>query len=378
MIRLVNLRRQYLNNKTLIEKNIKEVIKNNNFIMGSEVKDLEKKLTKVTKSKFCLTVSSGTDALLISLMSINIKAGDEVIVPGFTYISPVEAIVRLGATPIFIDIDNDSGNINTNLIEEKITKKTKAIIFVNLYGNLCNIEHLKKIKNKNKAIIFIEDGAQSLGATYKNFNSCNTLDISCTSFFPTKTLGCYGDGGAIFTNKKDVYEKTKMIREHGQKIKYHHDIIGIGGRLDTIQASILLAKLKNFKKEIILRKNNYEYYEKLFNKINRNVNTKHQIKRFKFSKSGSPNYASYNILVESTLRSELINYLYKKKISTTIYYPKIITEHKPYKKLSSSKLLKNSKYISRRILSLPFDPYLKKREMSFVVGEIQKFISKYE
>ena len=378
MIKLVNLRKQYLNNKILIEKNIKKVIKNSNFIMGSEVRELEKELTKVTKSKFCLTVSSGTDALLISLMSINLKMGDEVIVPGFTYISPVEAIVRLGAIPIFVDVHRNSGNIDTNLIEKKITKKTKAIIFVNLFGNLCNIEELIRIKKKNKTIVFIEDGAQSLGATYKKFNSCNTLDISCTSFFPTKTLGCYGDGGAIFTNQKKTYEKAKMIREHGQKIKYHHDIVGIGGRLDTIQAAILLAKLKKFKKEIILRKINYRYYERLFNKINEGIKTKFQIRKFKFSVNGLPNYASYNILIEPSIRLKLINYLNKKKISSMIYYPKIITEHKPYKKFSTSDLLINSKFISRRVLSLPFDPYIEKKTMLFVAREILKFISKYK
>ena len=378
MIKLVNLRKQYLNNKILIEKNIKKVIKNSNFIMGSEVRELEKELTKVTKSKFCLTVSSGTDALLISLMSINLKMGDEVIVPGFTYISPVEAIVRLGAIPIFVDVHKNSGNIDTNLIEKKITKKTKAIIFVNLFGNLCNIEELRRIKKKNKTIVFIEDGAQSLGATYKKFNSCNTLDISCTSFFPTKTLGCYGDGGAIFTNQKKTYEKAKMIREHGQKIKYHHDIVGIGGRLDTIQAAILLAKLKKFKTEIISRKINYRYYERLFNKINEGIKTKFQIRKFKFSVNGLPNYASYNILIEPSVRLKLINYLNKKKISSMIYYPKIITEHKPYKKFSTSDLLINSKFISRRVLSLPFDPYIEKKTMLFVAREILKFISKYK
>ena len=376
MIKLVNLRKQYLNNKIVIDKNIKKVIKSNNFIMGPEVRELESELTKVTKSKFCLTVSSGTDALLISLMSINIKAGDEVIVPGFTYISPVEAILRLGATPIFIDVYKDSGNINTSLIERKITKKTKAIFFVNLYGNLCNIDHLKEIKKRNKTIRFIEDGAQSLGATYKSFNSGNTLDISCTSFFPTKTLGCYGDGGAIFTNQKKIYDKAKMIREHGQKIKYHHDLIGVDGRLDTIQAAILLAKLKKFKKEIILRKDNYEYYEKLFNKINQNIEKRNQIERFKFSTKGLPNYASYNILVKPTLRSKLISYLHKINIPTTIYYPKIITEHKPYKKFALLNNLKNSKFISRRVLSLPFDPYLEKKKIVFIVGEISKFILK--
>lgn len=373
MIKLVNLRRQYLLNKISIERNIKKVLNNNNFIMGSEVKDLELKLTQITKSKYCVAVSSGTDALLMALMAIDIKKGDEVIVPAFTYISPVEAIVRLGGTPIFIDVHKDSGNINTKLIETKISKKTKAIIFVNLYGNLCNINHLKKIKKKYKNITFIEDAAQSFGAKYKNFISCNTIDISCTSFFPTKNLACYGDGGAIFTNQKKKYEKLKMIREHGQKRKYYHKIIGIGGRLDTIQASILLSKLKLFKKEIILRKYNYEYYKKILFKINKK--TEKKINLFKFSDSGIPNYSSFNILVQPSIRKKLIDFLAKNKISSTIYYPTIITDHKPYKKFLLGNKLENCRYISKRVLSIPFGPYIKKKEMDYVAQIINKFYS---
>lgn len=375
MLKLVNLRKQYLLNKNSIEKNIKKVLEKNNFIMGSEVTLLEKKLSKFTNSKFCTTVSSGTDALLIALMAIDIKKGDEIIVPAFTYISPVEAIVRLGGTPVFVDIHKNSGNINTKLIEEKISKKTKALIFVNLYGNLCNVSHLKNIKKKYKNITFIEDAAQSFGAKYKNFTSCNTLDISCTSFFPTKNLACFGDGGAIFTNQKNISKKIKMIREHGQRKKYYHEMIGIGGRLDTIQASILLSKLKFFNKEIILRKKKYSYYEKLFNKINKSkINNK--ISMFKFSELGNPNYASFNILVQPLIRKKLINFLKKYRISSTIYYPKIIPDHKPYKKYLSNNSLVNCKYVSRRILSLPFGPYIKKSEIKYIVTKVTSFYDK--
>lgn len=371
MIKLVDLNKQYLLCKTSIKKNINRVLENNNFIMGPEIKILEKKLCKITKSKYCATVSSGTDALLIALMSINISKEDEVIVPAFTYISPIEAIVRLGATPVFVDVHMDSGNINTKLIEEKISKKTKAVIFVNLYGNLCNITHLKTLKKKFRKIFFIEDAAQSFGAKYKNFISCNTLDISCTSFFPTKNLACYGDGGAIFTNNKEIIKKVKMIREHGQIKKYHHNAIGIGGRLDTIQGSILLSKLKYFNKEKILRKKNFKYFNKIFNKIiDKNKN---KIKVFKFCKFSKPNYASYNILVQPLIRKKLINYLSKYKISSTVYYPKIVTDHKPYKKFLSKTNLIKSKYISKRVLSLPFGPYIQKKEINFIGKVIDDF-----
>jgi UDP-2-acetamido-2-deoxy-ribo-hexuluronate aminotransferase len=371
MIKLINLNKQYLLCKTSIKKNINKVLENNNFIMGPEIKTLEKQLCKITKSKYCATVSSGTDALLIALMSINIRKGDEVIVPAFTYISPIEAIVRLGATPVFVDVHLDSGNINTKLIEKKISKKTKAIIFVNLYGNLCNISDLKTLKKKFNKIIFIEDAAQSFGAKYKDFISCNTLDISCTSFFPTKNLGCYGDGGAIFTNNKKNIKKVKMIREHGQIKKYHHNIIGIGGRLDTIQGSILLSKLKYFNKERILRRKNFLYFDKILTKII--DQNKNKIGKFKFSKYSKPNYASFNILVQPLIRKKLINYLIKHKISSTIYYPKIATDHMPYKKFMSKTNLINSRYISKRILSLPFGPYIKKTEINNIGNIISNF-----
>ncbi len=373
MIKLVDLKQQYKINKKKINNSINEVLKKNNFIMGSEVQTLEKKLTKLTKSKYCVTVSSGTDALLIALMSININKGDEVIVPAFTYISPVEAIVRLGGKPVFVDVHKDSGNINTELIENKISKKTRAIIFVNLYGNMCNISHLKKIKQKNKKIVFIEDAAQSFGAKYKNYVSCNTLDISCTSFFPTKNLSCYGDGGAIFCNQKKYYIKFKMLREHGQMKKFHHDIIGIGGRLDTIQASILLSKLSTFKKEIAYRKKRYLFYTKLLSDYNLD---NQKVKIFNFSKSGSPNYASFNIMVKPSIRKDLIKFLKKNQIDSTIYYPKTIPEQKPYKKFIGKNKVSNSYFISRRILSIPFSPYIKFREMNIIVKILSKFFFK--
>ncbi len=377
MLKLVDLNKQYSLSNLIIKKNISKVLANQNFIMGKEVNILEKKLKSITKSKYCLTVSSGTDALLISLMAINLKPGDEVIVPSFTYVSPVEAIVRLGALPVFVDICNENGNIDTSLIEKEITKKTKAIIFVNLFGSICNITKLKKIKNKNKKIFFIEDAAQSFGAKFKNYNSCNTLDISCTSFFPTKNLGCYGDGGAIFTNLKHIYNSSKMIREHGQKIKYHHDIVGIGGRLDTIQASILLAKLKSFKSEIILRKSNFKYYNQLIDKQNLSLKINFKIGKIKFPAEGSPNYASYNIFVRPEVRKKLITFLKKNKIASTIYYPKIIPDHKPYKKyLKTKQKLRNSEFVSKRILSLPFGPYIKQKEISYVVNILGKFFRK--
>ena len=339
--------------------------------MGSEVFALEKKLCSMTGSKNCITVSSGTDALLIALMSIDLKKNDEIIVPAFTYISPVESIVRIGCKPIFVDVQKQDGNIDVGLIQKKITKKTKAIIFVNLFGNMCDIQSLKKIKNKYKKIFFIEDAAQSFGSIYKKYNSCNTLDISCTSFFPTKPLGCYGDGGAIFTNNKKISSKCRMIRQHGQIIKYDHKIVGIGGRLDTIQSAILLAKLHTFKKEIKMRNSNYNFYMKKIIQIKKEI--KENIETLTFSKNGIPNYSSFNIIVHKNKRSNLKFFLQQKKISTTIYYPKTVLDNAAYKKFSDKHLYKNSLHLSKKILSLPFDPYLKKNKIKYICESIKNF-----
>ena len=231
MIKLIDFSNQIRLQKKNIIRNIDRILTHGKFIMGPEIYEIENKLKKFVDTKYCSTVSSGTEALLISLMAIGLKKGDEVIVPGFTYIAPVEVVVRMGAKPILIDVNQEDANIDTSLIEKKITKKTKSIIFVNLFGNVCDILKLKKLKNKYPSIIFIEDAAQSFGSKYKNYKSCNTLDISCTSFFPAKPLGCYGDGGAIFTNKLDIHKKVVSIREHGQSEKYNHSSIGVGGRL---------------------------------------------------------------------------------------------------------------------------------------------------
>ncbi|RPG55936.1 MAG: DegT/DnrJ/EryC1/StrS aminotransferase family protein [Flavobacteriales bacterium TMED235] len=248
-----NLISQYKKNKKNIDKSINQVLRDGNFIMGKEIYNLEEKLKKITNSKYCISVSSGTDALLISLMSLNIKPGDEVITTSFSWISTAEVIVNLGAKPVFIDVDPNTGLIKESLIEKMITKKTKAVIIVSLFGQIPNMNYINSICNKKK-IPVIEDGAQSFGSKYKNKYSCNLTTLGCTSFFPTKNLGCYGDGGAIFTNSYKLQKACKEIRLNG-KNKYNNFVrIGVQGRMDNLQASILLAKLKSFRKELKYRK----------------------------------------------------------------------------------------------------------------------------
>ena len=213
--------------------------------MGNPIYELEQKLRNYCGAKHAITCSNGTDALLLAMMSLGIKSGDEVITTPFTFISTAETIAFLGAKPVFVDIDEETYNIDSRKIENKITSKTKAIIPVSLYGQIPNIDSINEIALKHNLPV-IEDGAQSFGATYKGKKSCNVSTIGTTSFFPAKPLGCFGDGGAVFTNDDELAEKIKSMRVHGQTKRYHHKYIGMGGRLDTLQAAVLNVKIDNY------------------------------------------------------------------------------------------------------------------------------------
>ena len=234
--------------KNEILNNISKVIDHNKYINGPENSILERKLSSILKSKNCILTSSGTDALLISLIAIGIKEGDEIITSPFTFISTIEVILSMKAKPILIDIDPETYNIDINKINNYITKKTRAIIPVSLFGQPANLKLLKKNIKKNKGIKIIEDNAQSLMSKHHGQYSNYFTDISCTSFFPTKVLGCYGDGGAIFTDNKILSDKIKKIRSHGSINKKNYDIQGVSGRMDTLQSAIILTKLKYLKK----------------------------------------------------------------------------------------------------------------------------------
>ena len=248
-IDFANLQLQYQTYKDKIDNNIQAVLNRSNYILGEEVQILEQELQKFTGAKYAITCSSGTDALLLALMSIDIQPGDEVITTPFTWISTGEMIALLKARPVFVDIEPDTYNIDANLIEKAITKKTKAIMPVSLYGQPADINAIQAIADKYNLKTII-DGAQSFGSTYKGDMDSKLGNISSTSFFPSKPLGCYGDGGAVFTNNEELANIIKLLRVHGQNKRYHHKHIGIGGRLDTIQAAILLAKLPNLKEEL--------------------------------------------------------------------------------------------------------------------------------
>lgn len=256
---------QYNLYKNEIDEAIQKVLNHGKYIMGPEINELEKNLCAFTGAKYSITCSSGTDALLLAMMALDIKPGNEIITTPFTFIATAETIALLRAKPVFVDIDEKTYNIDSSKIEEKITDKTKAIIAVSLYGQPADMDKINKIAKKHNLKVII-DGAQSFGATYKGKAEVHYCDIYTTSFFPAKPLGCYGDGGAALTNSDELAEKIRMLRVHGQNRRYHHKYIGMGARMDTIQAAVLNVKLKHYKKDLKLRQEVAgKYNEKLKN-----------------------------------------------------------------------------------------------------------------
>jgi len=355
--------------ENLIDKNIQNVFKHGKYILGPEVNILEEKLRDFVGAKHCITVSSGTDALLIALMSLNIKNGDEIITTPFSFISTAEVIALLGAKPIFVDIDEKSYNIDSKKIESKITKKTKAILPVSLYGQPANFKAINKIGKKYK-IPVIEDAAQSFGAAHNGAMSCNLSDIAATSFFPSKPFGCYGDGGACFTNNDDLAEKIRRISIHGQEKRYYHTEIGINGRLDSIQAAILLAKFEFYQIEIEKRSKLANLYNERLKSIGFHSTP------FIYSENKSV-YAQYTIQIQN--RSDFQRELKTFGIPTAIHYPTILPLQPALNSLEENSeiesLYKNAYEASKKVISLPFHPWLKIHEIDYITKKIEIIVS---
>ena len=346
-----------------LNSRIQKVLSHGKYVMGPEVEELEEKLAEFVNSKHCITVSSGTDALLISLMSLGIKPGDEVITSPFSWISTTEVIVMLGATPVFVDIDPDTCNLDHTKIEKSITDKTKALMPVSLFGQPSKMDSINTVAKKHK-IPVIEDAAQSFGATYLGKKSCNLSSIGCTSFFPSKPLGCYGDGGAIFTNNSSLAKVCREIWLNGQENKNKFNRIGIQGRLDTLQAAILLAKMEIFPDEVDLRRKIAQNYNNSFVDLG--------INHVKETKGCLGVYAQYTIF--SDQRNLLQNFLTKNMIPSSIYYSHPIYHHKPYKKYKVT--CRVTEKVSKQVLSLPMHPYLIESDQEKIVGVIKKFIER--
>lgn len=356
--------------KNEVINNISKVLGHNTYINGPENLELERKLGKIVKAKYCVAVSSGTDALLVSLIGLGLSEGDEVITSPFTFVSTIEVILSLKAKPILVDIDRDTFNIDVKKACKAVTKKTKAIIPVSLFGQSANLKELNNIKKNFKNISIIEDNAQSLMSKHYGKYSNQYVDISCTSFFPTKILGCFGDGGAIFLNNKKLADKLRAIRSHGSINKKDYKILGVSGRMDTIQSSIILTKLKYLNKSISNRVRIARIYDQIIDKINFESNEKLIFKPHisRFNKSV---YSQYTIKTE--YRNALKKYLYKHNISSLIYYEKLVNSYTLYKSKCYCKDVTVANKTTKEVLSIPINGYQTTEETNYISEIIYSF-----
>ena len=362
-IDFANLRVAYDRHKEEFNKTIYDVISSASYIMGPEIQVFENKLASYTGCSHALTCSSGTDALLLALMSLDIKNGDEVITSPFTFISTAETIALLGAKPVFVDIKEDTYNIDTKKVEDKITKNTKAIIGVSLFGQVADMNELNFIAKKYNLSI-IEDAAQSFGATYYDKKSCNISKLACTSFFPSKPLGCFGDGGAVFTNDKALHQKMSSLRLHGQIKRYEHSFIGLGARMDTLQAAVLNVKIDYYNIDI---KNRQQVANKYTELLKNNIQTPI------INHNKESVWAQYSIQIKN--RALVQKKLSAKGIPTAIYYPKPLHLQKCFEYLGYKKGdFPVSEKVSKNIISLPMNPYINDNEINYIVNELKAVI----
>lgn len=372
-IQMVNLKDQYLNIKAEIDSAIQKVLDKTDFICGEKVFEFANNLSNYVGSKHCVTCANGTDALQIALMSIDAKPGDEVIVPSFTYIATVEVIALLKLVPVLVDVNYNSFTINTDLIEKNITKKTKAIIPVHLFGQSADMEKILQLADKYNLYV-IEDNAQAIGALYKFSNGLKKKTgslghIGCTSFYPSKNLGCYGDGGALFTDDDMIYEKLKMISNHGQIKKYYHSIVGCNSRLDTLQAAVLDVKLKYLDSYNLKRLEAAHFYTK-------NLITVEEIVVPEEMDYSTHVYHQYTIKVQNDKRDQLQKYLEGLNIPSMVYYPVSLEEQKAFVGIALKRdNLDNSKLLANSVLSLPMHSELTEKQQNYVIRGIKTFFS---
>lgn len=359
MMQFIDLAAQQARIKDKIDAGIQKVLAHGQYILGPEVAELEEKLAAFTGAKHCISVANGTDALQIAQMAFGIGPGDEVITPGFTYIATAETVALLGAKPVYVDVCPKTYNLDPEKLEAAITSKTKAIIPVSLYGQCADFDNINAMAQKY-GIPVIEDAAQSFGATYKGKRSCNLSTVACTSFFPSKPLGCYGDGGAIFTNDDELAKVLRQIARHGQDRRYHHIRLGVNSRLDTLQAAILLPKLEIFAEEIALRQQVAAKYDQQLNQAG--IMTTPFIEAHNTSV-----YAQYTIQVEN--REQVQAKLKEAGIPTAVHYP--IPLNKQPAVADAKAQLPVGDAVAEKVMSLPMHPYMQDSDIQQVVQAIK-------
>jgi UDP-2-acetamido-2-deoxy-ribo-hexuluronate aminotransferase len=342
----IDLKSQYQASRELINARIQAVLDHGQYIMGPEVAELEERLAAWSGARHCVTVSSGTEALLIALMALGVGPGDEVITTPFSFIATAEAIVLVGATPVFADIDPVTCNIDPSLVEGLVTPRTRAIMPVSLYGQPADMEALNAIALRH-GLAVVEDAAQSFGAVYRGKKSGNLSTIGCTSFFPSKPLGCYGDGGALFTSDDAVAAAAREIRVHGQSRRYVHTRVGVGGRMDTLQCAVVLAKLERFEWEIAQRQRAAASYDTLFSGRLQLVGRR---------RDRTSAYAQYTVVLDE--RERVQAQLHAQGIPTAVHYPVPMHLQPAYAHLSSPDACPVARAMAAKVMSLPMGPYL--------------------
>jgi len=374
LIEMVDLKGQYNKIKTEVDEAIISCISNTSFINGPAVKEFQYNLEKYLGVKHVIPCANGTDSLQIAMMALGLKAGDEVICPAFTYVATAEVIGLLGLTPVMVDVDPKTFNLTANDIEKAITPNTRAIVPVHLYGQSCDMEPIMKLAVKHNLYV-IEDNAQAIGADYTfsdgRIAKTGTIGhIGSTSFFPSKNLGCYGDGGALMTNDDELAKKMRMIANHGQEKKYYHKVLGCNSRLDTIQAAILNVKIKHLDLYSQARNAMASFYDTAFVKVDeleipeRQLNSTHV-------------FHQYTLKVKNGKRNELQKYLSEKGIPSMIYYPLPLYKQEAFQQfVSSDFVLSTSEDLCGQVLSLPIHTEMKSDHMNFICDSVKSFFNK--
>jgi len=371
---MVDLKAQYEHIREDVNKAILNVIENTAFINGPEVSSFQSELENYLDIKHVIPCANGTDALQIAMMALGLKPGDEVITPSYTYIATTEVMALLGLTPVFVDVDPKTFCINPALIEEKITPKTKLIVPVHLYGQAADMDEILAVAKKHNLYV-VEDNAQAIGCVYTHKDGTTSKtgtmgDIGCTSFFPSKNLGCYGDGGALCTNSDELAAKIRMIANHGQSKRYYHDVVGCNSRLDSIQAAVLRIKLPRLDSYCDARRKAADYYDNFFRSIDgittpfRTDNNKHV-------------FHQYTLILEGIDRDALKDHLESKGIPAMIYYPVPAHKQKMFAAFGvENTVLPVTDWLTERVISLPMHTELEEEQLKYICESVKEFINK--
>jgi dTDP-4-amino-4,6-dideoxygalactose transaminase len=370
-IQMVDLKSQYLKLKDEIDTSLMEVVESCAFINGPKVQSFKKSMQDYLDAKYVIPCGNGTDALQIAMMALDLQHGDEVIVPAFTYVATAEVIALLGFKPIMVDVDPDTFNITPEIVEAAITPRTKAIAPVHLFGQSCDMEPIMKIAEKHNLWV-IEDNAQAIGAdyTYRDGRQAKTGvlgHIGCTSFYPSKNLGAYGDGGALYTNNDELGPKLQMIANHGQSRRYYHDLVGVNSRLDSFQAAVLDIKLKHLDEYADGRRQAANYYDQAF------AGMEDQLVTPARSDFSTHVFHQYTLKVKTGKRDQLAEYLKEKGIPSMIYYPVPLYEQEAFSKFTEVDFLPVTDQLCKEVISLPMHSELSQEVLEYVTEGVKSF-----